>query len=135
MTLGAFDIKYMHGTMVKGQVLVDLVAEFTESPIMVEAEKQWFDGEKVSTVSLHGHPFWKLYVDGATNQKGSRVRVVIVSPDRITIEKSLRLGFSATNNEVEYEALLVEVAMVKKLGKKAVEVLRSSQTQGWLLGK
>ena len=30
-----------------------------------------------------------------------------MSPDRITIEKSLRLGFSATNNEAEYEALLV----------------------------
>ena len=30
-----------------------------------------------------------------------------MSPDRITIEKSLRLGFSATNNEAEYKALLV----------------------------
>ena len=32
--------------------------------------------------------------------------VVLVSPKSITIEKSLRLGFSATNNEAEYEALL-----------------------------
>ena len=30
--LGAFDIKYMPCTSVKGQVLVDLVAEFAETP-------------------------------------------------------------------------------------------------------
>ena len=32
--------------------------------------------------------------------------LVLVSPEQLTIEKSLRLGFSATNNEAEYEALL-----------------------------
>ena len=31
-TLGAFDIKYMPHTSIKGQVLVDLVAEFAETP-------------------------------------------------------------------------------------------------------
>ena len=98
-TLGAFYIKYMPRTTVKGQVLIDLVAKFTESPIVVGAKEQGFRGEQVSTVSLHGHSPWKLYVDGAANQKGSRVGIVIVSPDRITIENSLRLGFSATNNE------------------------------------
>ena len=46
----------------------------------------------------------------------------MVSPNKITIEKSLRLGFSATNNEVEYEALLVGMAMVQKMGGKVVEV-------------
>ena len=125
--MGAFYIKYMPRTTVKGQVLIDLVAKFTESPIVVGAKEQGFRGEQVSTVSLHGHSPWKLYVDGAANQKGSRVGIVIVSPDRITIEKSLRLGFSATNNEAEYEALLIGVAMVRKLGER---LLRSSQTQG-----
>ena len=33
--LGAFDIKYMPRTSVKGQVLVDLVAEFAE-PLLEE---------------------------------------------------------------------------------------------------
>ena len=33
MILGAFDIKYMPRTSIKGQVLADLVAEFTELPI------------------------------------------------------------------------------------------------------
>ena len=31
--LGAFDIKYMPRTCIKGQVLADLVAKFTESPL------------------------------------------------------------------------------------------------------
>ena len=38
--------------------------------------------------------------------------LVLVSPERITIEKSLRLNFSATNNETEYEALLMGMMMV-----------------------
>ena len=37
--LGAFDIKYMPRTSVKGQVLADLIAEFTESPIEIVAEE------------------------------------------------------------------------------------------------
>ena len=43
------------------------------------------------------------------------------------IEKSLRLGFSATNNEAEYEALLVGMIMVQKMGGKAVEVFFDSR--------
>ena len=47
-------------------------------------------------------------MDGAANQWKAGVRLVLVSLKMITIEKSLRLGFSATNNIAEYEALLWE---------------------------
>ena len=53
--------------------------------------------------------------------------LVLISPKRITIEKSLRLDFSATNNEVEYEALLVGMTMVQKIGGKAVEIFSDSR--------
>ena len=53
--------------------------------------------------------------------------LILVSLEKITIEKSLRLGFSATNNEVEYEALLVGMIMVQKMGGKAVEVFSDSR--------
>ena len=53
--------------------------------------------------------------------------LVLVSPERITIEKSLRLNFSATNNEVEYEALLMGMMMVQKMGVKAVRVFSDSK--------
>ena len=66
-------------------------------------------------------------MDGATNQRGSRVGLVLVSPEKITIEKSLRLGFSTTNNEAEYEALLMGMAMVQKMGGKTVEMFSDSR--------
>jgi len=68
-----------------------------------------------------------VYVDGAANHKGSRVGLVLVSPEKITIEKSLRLGFSATINEAEYKALLVGMTMVQKIGGKIVETFSDSR--------
>ena len=51
----------------------------------------------------------------------------MVSLESITIEKLLRLGFSATNNEAEYEALLEGMSMIQKLGKKAVNIFSDSR--------
>ena len=53
--------------------------------------------------------------------------LVLVSPERLTIEKSLRLNFSATNNEAEYEALLMGMMMVQKMGGKVVRVFSDSK--------
>ena len=70
---------------------------------------------------------WKVYIDGAANQWGSGVGLVLVSLEKITIEKSLRLGFSATNNEAEYEALLTGMMMVQKMGGKIIEMFSDSR--------
>ena len=51
----------------------------------------------------------------------------MVSLESITIEKLLRLGFSATNNEAEYEALLEGMSMIQKLGKKVVNMFSDSR--------
>ena len=75
-------------------------------------------------------------MDGAANQKGSGIGLVLISPEGITIEKSLRLGFLATNNEAEYEALLQGMTMVQKLGRKAMEAfLDSKLVVGQVMGK
>ena len=50
--LGAFDIKYMPCTFVKGQVLANLVAEFTEPPLKEVVTTQSMDEESVGTISL-----------------------------------------------------------------------------------
>ena len=68
-----------------------------------------------------------MYVDDAVNKKGSGVGIVLISPKKITIKKSLRLGFSATNNEAEYEALLKGVTVVHKMGRKAMEMFSDSR--------
>ena len=55
------------------------------------------------------------------------MRLVLISPEKVTIEKSLRLGFSTINNEAEYEALLVGMTMVQKMGGKAMEIFSDSR--------
>ena len=125
--LGAFDIKYMPRTFVKGQVLADLVAKFAECPEEIDVEQHGMDEKLVGLISAQCPSPWKVYVDGAANQQGSRVGLVLVSPEKITIEKSLRLGFSAINNETEYEALLMEMTMVQKMGGKTMEMFLDSR--------
>ena len=122
MILGAFDIKYMPRTSIKGQVLADLVAEFAECPEEMEGGSEKLDEGLIGVASVQCPSPWELYVDGAANQRGSGVGLILVSSERITIEKSLRLNFSATNNEVEYKALLMGMMMVQKMGGKAVRV-------------
>ena len=52
IVLGAFDIKYMPCTPVKGQVLANLVAEFIEPPLKGVTATQSMDEESVGTISL-----------------------------------------------------------------------------------
>ena len=83
------------------------MVEFAETPIEEKVEKQNMDA-----ISLQEPLSWNVYIDGVTNLRGSGVGLVLISPKRNTIEKSLLLGFSATNNEAEYEDLSVGMAMV-----------------------
>ena len=124
--LGAFNIKYMSRTSIKGQVLANLVAEFAEPLLEENDERPSMDGKLVGMISLQEPLPWKVYVDGVANHRGSRVELVVVSPERIIIEKSLRLGFSATNIEAKYEALLKGMAMVQKMGGRTVEMFLDS---------
>ena len=85
------------------------------------------DERLVDVASIQGLSPWELYVDGAANQRGSGVGLVLLSPEKIIIEKSLRLNFFATNNEAEYEALLKEMVMVQKMRGKAVRAFSDSK--------
>ena len=50
MILGAFDIKYMPRTSVKGQVLMDLVSEFTETPVEDKSNEHCMDEKSVGQI-------------------------------------------------------------------------------------
>ena len=52
---------------------------------------------------------------------------MLVTPEKLIMEKLLRLGFLAINNEVEYKALLAGVAMVRQLGGEVVELYSNSR--------
>ena len=117
----------MPQTSIKDQVLANLVAKFTESLVEMEDGEQNLGRKLVEAISLQGPLSWKLYVYGVANQRGSGVGLVVVSPEKITIKKSLRLGFSATNNEAKYKTLLVRMAMDQKMGGKAMKVFSDSR--------
>ena len=125
--LGVFDIKYMPRTSIKGQILADMVAEFTKPEIEELPPVGNLDEKLVGMISQYRLPTWEVYVDGAANQKGSGIGLALMSPKKVVIEKSLRLNFSATNNEAEYEALLVGMAMVQRMGGKSIKLFSDSR--------
>lgn len=113
--LGTYDIWYKLRNSIKGQLLVDFVAEFTPVPGA-------FAG--ICRVMVKQ---WRVYMDNVSNIKGSGVRVIMVSAEGLRLDKSLGLGFYASNNEVEYEALIAKLRTVQKLGDEEVEVLSDSR--------
>ena len=54
------------------------MVKFAESLFEKEVETQYMDGKSVGTITLQEPLFWKVYVDGAANQRGSGVRLVLV---------------------------------------------------------
>ena len=53
--------------------------------------------------------------------------LVLISPEKLVVEKSLWLGFSTTNNEAEYEALLEGMSMVQRMGGKLATMFSDSR--------
>ena len=52
---------------------------------------------------------------------------MLINLEKLVMEKSLRLGFLATNNEAEYMALLDGMMMVNKLKGEVIEVYSNSR--------
>ena len=112
--LSEFDIRYKPKTAIKGQVLADFVMEFTSA---VPAENAQ------TTTDL---PIWKLSVDGATNAQGSGAGLILTSPEGIDIEYALRFEFQASNNEAEYEVVIVSLNLAHSLEVDQLEVCSDS---------
>ena len=125
--LDAFDIKYMTRTSVKGQVLADLIAEFTEASIENELNEHRMDEKSVGLIAVQESLQWKVYVDGAANQKGFDVGLVLITLEELVVEKSLRLDFSATNNEAEYETMLEGMPMIHRIRGKSITMFSDSR--------
>ena len=88
--------------------------------------------EKISYVlALNGSSLtlWNLLGLGRdiSNARGLGVGIVLVSLEGIKLEKSLRLGFRASKNEAEYEALIARLRAMKKLRAEEVEMFLNSR--------
>ena len=68
----------MPRTFVKGQVLADLVAEFTKPKIEELPTDGNMDEKLVGTISQYCLLTWEVHVDEASNQNGSGIGLVLM---------------------------------------------------------
>ena len=70
---------------------------------------------------------WKIFVDGSSNENGSGVGIILISPEGHRFHTVLKFEFEASNNEAKYEALLVGLRVEKELKAKAIQCYSDSQ--------
>ena len=71
-----FDIQYVTQKSIKGSIVADHLASlpvFDDRPI----GEDFFDEQFVYAISIVG---WRLYFDGATNQSGFGIGILLISP-------------------------------------------------------
>ena len=109
--LNEFDIQYCLRTAVKGQIVADFIAEYTQS-----------EGKGAERLGQ-----WSIHTDGLSNQHARGAGVVIQTPERDKIECMIRLDFPTTNNEAECEALVAWLDLAKAAGAEKMIVHCDSQ--------
>ena len=57
-----------------------------------------------------------MYFDGSIMAPGSGARVVLISPNGSRLRYAIRLHFSASNNAMEYKALINGLCIAIELG-------------------
>ncbi|WKA09087.1 hypothetical protein VitviT2T_026765 [Vitis vinifera] len=93
--------------------MADFVLEYSRRPSQHDesSKKEW----------------WTLRVDGASRSSGSGVGLLLQSPTGEHLEQAIRLGFSASNNEVEYEAILSGLDLALALSVSKLRIYSDSQ--------
>ena len=110
MELSEYGIQYKSRLSKKGQVLADFITEIPQ-PDTCPDKMGW----------------WTLCVDGASRQTGACIGLQLTSPTGERIKQAVRLGFSATNNESEYEAMIAGLELALAMGADNLSVQSESQ--------
>ncbi|XP_022152233.1 uncharacterized protein LOC111020002 [Momordica charantia] len=110
MELSEYEIQFEPRTALKGQAVADFIAELTPPPQLAKSD-----------------PLWTIYVDGSSNEKGCGAGILLLAPGGERFEYALRFNFQTSNNEAEYEALLVGLRLAKGLGAIQIKVFSDSQ--------
>ena len=110
--LTEFDIKYITTNVIKRRVVAEFLALNT-----VEGEEQWNLEFPDENLVLIEYCEWKLYFDGAMNNRGAGLGVILIILEGKTIPMAKKLDFKVTNNMAEYETCIygVEAAGAKDL--------------------
>ncbi|KAL0462963.1 UNVERIFIED_CONTAM: hypothetical protein Slati_0183900 [Sesamum latifolium] len=109
--LSEYDISYLPRTTIKTQALADFVSKMTEMTIKEASQDQK----------------WLLHVDGSSTAQGSGVGIVITTPQGEDLEFAIKFDFKASNNEAEYEALVIGLRMAHVTGAKHLLAYSDSQ--------
>ena len=96
--LSEYGILYKPRLAKKGQVLADFLAEVPQ-PATGSTSSNW----------------WTLSVDGTSRQTRAGIGLQLKSQGGDKIEQAIQLGFNASNNESEYEAILVGIELAAAL--------------------
>ncbi|GKA27239.1 reverse transcriptase domain-containing protein [Tanacetum coccineum] len=119
--LGAYGITYVPRVAVKGQVLADFLAD---APTKINVTPKVASNPRVEDIPessnarenlTPGPRAWRLYTDGALNNKGSKASLILIASDDVEYSYALRLNFSNSNNDAEYEALLAGLWIAKEM--------------------
>ena len=108
--LSEYEIQYKPRLSKKGKVLADFLAELPQPNTRPNSEG-----------------WWTIYVDGASRQSGVDIGLQLTSPTGERIEQAVRLGFDASNNESEYEALVAGVELALAVGADNLLIQSDSQ--------
>ena len=100
---------YFPHKSVKGQALTNFMADHSsiESQPENDVELGIYEVERWS---------WILKFDGSSTEKSAGDGIVIISPKGIKTTLSFNLAFKCTNNQVEYEALVISFEILMELG-------------------
>jgi hypothetical protein len=109
--LGAHDIEFRPRTTIKTQALVDFLSEWTEQQVP--------DNPEATEV-------WQMYFDGSLKLQGAGARILLIAPRGEQLKYALQLSFLASNNAVEYEALIHGLNIAISLGIKRLMVYGDS---------
>ncbi|XP_050211728.1 uncharacterized protein LOC126661889 [Mercurialis annua] len=109
VAMSEFTLVYVPQKAVKGQVLVDFLLDHPGVDIK----------EGIGCMELHP---WKLWFDGSRTEKGAGAGIVIVSPSGARFTTSCSLTFKCTNNQAEYETLILGLEILMELGAKSIQV-------------
>ena len=66
-------------------------------------------------------------MDEAANAQGSSASLILTSPNGIDVEYALRFSFQASNNEAEYEVVIVGLNLAHSMEADQLEVSTDSQ--------
>ncbi|XP_074277653.1 uncharacterized protein LOC141601283 [Silene latifolia] len=118
LMLSEFNLKYVPLKVIKGRAVADFLAD---NPIdETEVIDTWsFPDENVVHVENY---IWDLYLDGASNNMGYKVGILLISPTGEHVPVSIKLDFNVTNNATEYEACLLGLRSAIDLGVKKLLV-------------